>query len=603
MISANQAIWIVSGLLLFVVAFVRFNRPPTNRTGTTFFLFYTGMFFYYALSVGLWLFVIVLLGTGGYGLGKLGLIESKIGDTLTPTLPIIGLLFIAIASQIPRVRIIDSAARQICIQLAAIPAEAEQLGMELAGAEFRVENQELKGTVSRDLGENIVPNAINFANDGTLSARFTRAISLYWLFVMPYRSGTALSFPANNKTRSIYARVMLLDENTVDRCASQYGSLMENGLAYFTSQKPTREMDEGLTRNIQELSQLVCSLIARFVLCNDVTESQRRRRLSSMGFDPSYHGHGIGRDQWIGSILALVVLMLLMSIVLPGQQSFSQKFMYSIMMAVQLGMAIIAGTIVAERFIQKKEGAPEQFPPLLELTVASLLVTGLSIMIRIGWPLIPTFLNTGIFDIRESVHQFMLRWPFVLLPFVCTLSIGVLCTYFGALGWGWLRLAAIGGFINGLVFAATTVVIVDLLDEQFLMTFINPSTAMIIGSCAILGVLLGAIVLPTFSISPQSKRISLRPLSPNPILIADNPLSDFSVGKAVALSRPAGRDVGGYTRDSAAEIEGQYVCFRPGFSNPAVINAYHMRISWDDRLGSLVFQEEDRVDRIHTQSG
>jgi hypothetical protein len=114
----------VSGLLLFVVAFVRFNRPPTNRTGTTFFLFYTGMFFYYALSVGLWLFVIVLLGTGGYGLGKLGLIESKIGDTLTPTLPIIGLLFVAIASQIPRVRIIDSAARQICIQLTALSPTA-----------------------------------------------------------------------------------------------------------------------------------------------------------------------------------------------------------------------------------------------------------------------------------------------------------------------------------------------------------------------------------------------------------------------------------------------------------------------------------------------
>jgi hypothetical protein len=128
------------------------------------------------------------------------------------------------------------------------------------------------------------------------------------------------------------------------------------------------------------------------------------------------------------------------------------------------------------------------------------------------------------------------------------------------------------------------------------------ATILITGN-AILGVLLGAIVLPTFSISPQSKRISLRPLSPNPILIADDRLSDFSASKAVALSRPAGRDVGGYTRDSAAEIEGQYVCFRPGFSNPAVINAYHMRISWDDRLGSLVFQEEDRADRIHTQSG
>jgi hypothetical protein len=603
MTPVNQAIWVVSGLLLFVVAFVKFNRPPTNRTGTTFFLFYTGMFFYYALLVGLWLFVIVLLSSGGYGLAEIKNAQLRVSETLTPALPIIGLLFIAVASQFKRVRKIDAAARQICIQLAAIPAEAEQLGMELAGAEFRVENEELKGTVSGDLAKNIDHRAINFTNDGTPAARFTRAISLYWLFVMPYSSGTPLSFAANTKTRSIYTRIMRLNENTVDRCASLYGSLMENGLAYFTSQKPTREMDEGLKRNNQELSQLVCSLIARFVLCNDVRESQRRRRLSSMGFNTSYHVPAFGRDQWIGSILTLAVLMLFMSIVLPGQQSFGQKFMYSILMAVQLGMAVIAGTIVADRFIQKKEGAPEQFPPLLELTAASLLVIGLSIMLRIGWPLIPGFLNTGAFDIYESVQQFMQRWPFVLLPFVCTLSIGVLCSYFGTLGWGWLRLAAIGGLINGLAFAATAVVIVDLLDEGFLASTINISKPMIIGSCAILGLLLGVIVLPTFSISPQSRRINLRPSLPSPILISDDPLSDFSTEKAQSVPRGAIRDVGGYSRDNATEIEGQYVCFRPGFSNPAVINAYHMRIRWDDRLGSLVFQEEDRVDRIHTQSG
>src|SRR6478752_5535364 len=98
MTPVNQAIWVVSGLLLFVIAFVKFNRPPTNRTGTTFFLFYTGIFFYYALLVGLWLFVIVLLSSGGYGFNELKIGELKISETLIPSLPIIGLLFIAVAS-------------------------------------------------------------------------------------------------------------------------------------------------------------------------------------------------------------------------------------------------------------------------------------------------------------------------------------------------------------------------------------------------------------------------------------------------------------------------------------------------------------------------
>jgi hypothetical protein len=32
--------WIIPALLLFVVAWVRFNPPPTNRSGTTFALFF-----------------------------------------------------------------------------------------------------------------------------------------------------------------------------------------------------------------------------------------------------------------------------------------------------------------------------------------------------------------------------------------------------------------------------------------------------------------------------------------------------------------------------------------------------------------------------------
>jgi len=51
--------WIIPVLLLFVVAWTRFNSPPTNRSGTTFVLFFFGVIFYYALIVALWLLVII----------------------------------------------------------------------------------------------------------------------------------------------------------------------------------------------------------------------------------------------------------------------------------------------------------------------------------------------------------------------------------------------------------------------------------------------------------------------------------------------------------------------------------------------------------------
>lgn len=34
--------WIIAILALFVVAWARFNSPPTNRSGTTFALFFGG---------------------------------------------------------------------------------------------------------------------------------------------------------------------------------------------------------------------------------------------------------------------------------------------------------------------------------------------------------------------------------------------------------------------------------------------------------------------------------------------------------------------------------------------------------------------------------
>jgi hypothetical protein len=136
--------------------------------------------------------------------------------------------------------------------------------------------------------------------------------------------------------------------------------------------------------------------------------------------------------------------------------------MYSVLMAVQLGMAVIAGSVVAQRFIRRQEDNVWQFPPLAELTVSALVVVGLCIVLRIGWPLVPDLLNTASISLSQSLVQFGERWPFVLLPFMCTLSIGLTCAYLGRLSWSWIRLALLGGLLNAAAFAIAGLLISQL---------------------------------------------------------------------------------------------------------------------------------------------
>jgi hypothetical protein len=56
-------------------------------------------------------------------------------------------------------------------------------------------------------------------------------------------------------------------------------------------------------------------------------------------------------------------------------------------------------------------------------------------------------------------------------------------------------------------------------------------------------------------------------------------------------------------RSNQCGLEGRYVCFRPTFTNPEVINAYLVVIRWDEKRSCLIFEEQSRPDSMHTQQG
>ena len=65
----------------------------------------------------------------------------------------------------------------------------------------------------------------------------------------------------------------------------------------------------------------------------------------------------------------------------------------------------------------------------------------------------------------------------------------------------------------------------------------------------------------------------------------------------------ADRSVGGYVFDAVEYLQGDYLCVRPMFANPANFNAYLVTISWSDERKCLVFEEKSRFDGKYRQHG
>jgi hypothetical protein len=605
--------WIIPILSLFVVAWTRFNQPPTNRSGTTFVLFSFGVVFYFALIIALWLVVIIVLSQGGLGFDKFFLKPSdmnpKAQEQLEQLGPIFAALIIVVASQFRQVSRIDSAARSFCIQLAAIPREADRLAVELAqSTDFQPQNDRLRSQVTSIVSRGAGPQALDFSNDGTPAARFTRAVGLYWLFIGLSIAGKP-AFPLNAHSRSVYARIMQLGEAMAARAAARYDDLMQRGHAYFASPQPSRELEEALNSNIAEVSNLVCSLIARFVLCCEMTRSGRRQRLSAMGFDATHPMPTFGRDQWVTTILAVIVLSVAMMALMPGALPLpaSAILTISITFGISIGFAVLGAIVVAQRFIERNEGIRSTYPPIAELMVAALVVAGLTVALRIGFPLVSVLIGGG--NLQDVLTQFVERWPGIIIPFACTVSLGLLCSYLGSLNWSWQRVVLAGAIANGLAFAVAGGLVGWLIDPAVLARFyVHPDKAIffIPANAATTGVLVGAMVLAVFNKSQQvRKEVAARAADDlnagalafpaPPVEILDTP---------VLPQRPeAAPSLGGYRRADVEVLEGRYVCFRPAFTSTDVINAYLIVVHWDEAASCLVFEEQDRVDSGHLQTG
>ena len=74
-------------------------------------------------------------------------------------------------------------------------------------------------------------------------------------------------------------------------------------------------------------------------------------------------------------------------------------------------------------------------------------------------------------------------------------------------------------------------------------------------------------------------------------------------GQLKARDDTAAKSVGGYVFDAVENLQGDYLCVRPMFANPANFNAYLISIAWSDAQKCLVFEEKSRFDGKYRQVG
>jgi hypothetical protein len=606
--------WTISVVLLFVVAWARFNSPPTNRSGTTFAMFFFGVIFYFALIIALWLLVIIMVNQGLIGLSWLSAALShpdpEVKHELNQFAPLLAALFIVVASQFPRVGEIDAAARSFCVNLAAIPREADRLGFELSrSADFQPPSEALRNDIEQ-IVHSISPSAVRFEADGSVSARLTRAIGLYQMFITPMNN-KRFGFPLTAHTRSAYIRILHAGQDIAARASSRYEDLIQVADSYFNSSTPANETRTELDLAITEVSTLTCSLIARYALFCDMTRAGRRHRLSGMGFDARHPMPEFGLDKWALTIFAVMLISMAMMRFGPGMIVISggQILTIAITFAITIGFATMGAIVVARRFIERRESEQNDFPPIGELALAALIVAGLSMAVRIAIPLVPALITVGGTGLQDVMTQFVQRLPGLIIPFTCTISLGLLCSYLCSLNWSWYRVSAVGAVGNGLAFMAAAVLVGWMISDDVLRQFYqNPSEArpIIVATTGITGAIIGAMVLAIFRRSERIRKAFVERVAQ----IQQANSAELLGSQAPNIFSPvpphphvADRYLGGYAYANVQELEGLYLCFRPGFTSTSTINAYLIDVRWDDVETCLVFEERNRIDAGHTQKG
>jgi hypothetical protein len=410
--------WTISLVLLLIAAINKFNDHPTQRSGTTFFLFYFGLALYYLLLLIIWTGVILLLRSGL--IPFFGAVLEVTSD-VEPAIPLLAALVVILTYMNDHVKRADVEARKVCSKWAAIPREKDALALEIREhAVFEVKNEALrKAVLSEAQKRNISSRAVNFScGDSDASTLFTKALTLYCVmfnqpWIMPIRS------------------FLKRHENEAEKAKARLNSLIPLAKDFFRLENPSAEVSEAFTKRVDETLSSLAHFASRAVLSTERTRKGRYRRLADVGFWIEGRGHGPSLDLVVAVILGATLYFCLLFILLPrpglDPVSLSSGLLSALPISAEIGISVTIGMQTA--IWSRRRDPGNELPPIALWVGAALLAVALCSMIRLLIFAAP-HLGGGLpvaFARAWSGFVFQERWAWRAMSAFITVGVAISC--------------------------------------------------------------------------------------------------------------------------------------------------------------------------------
>ena len=435
--------WVLGALFVLIYAHRRFNTPKQVATQTTRFRFHFSGLSYYTSSLVLFVMIANVIHLSPELLSALfpdptaapgGGLSEDVKNLSAPLLSAV--ILTAFLPHSPLLSQIDDAILGFFRRIGRIPIAAVVLGTQLRRSDLAIpevshrlsydrtmkSEPAIKLFVQKQL-KGITPDDLQFERSDSVAYRTTAMIWLMmevntWAAARNYRS----FFDSVETERQEISR----DFEKLISLFSQYNHLKHQ---YENSEKEA--LKPTLDHSIQNFSELhddlkrkICDLIARAVLSQEYTSSDRQFRIEQIGF--ALPRAPFDLDHFL-SLTVVFFIVMLAGISLAGSDSFQEetvdRLMRASMVAIIFGSAVVCAVLPKAKFgfanILRKRSRPYS-----GYLFSGLLAVACGAMISI------TFKTFWFRSLRSALNDMELNYPWLILTFTMAVTVAYLADNF-----------------------------------------------------------------------------------------------------------------------------------------------------------------------------
>jgi hypothetical protein len=422
--------YLISGGLVAIYGWTRFNTPKTNRTSTTLAQFYLSGLAYVASCLVLYLLVSRLIADNPETLRFLGFEAGAQNDVADLSAPLLAaLLMTTLLPSVPMLQRIDVWLLEFFQRLGSIPQEVMRLSTQILGAGLVVlpRDQDAYRSALDDLpgfAEELRPEFL-FEPGEKIRFRFTRIVVIFLIlkrWETSRRYGTFFAGYADEFRALSDGFVAFLDE------AKRFFPILRIMISVPAGDPIDPSLAEcrrSFKARMEEIHRELCDFTARALLTCERGNKNVFDRLQDLGFVIATERSAVFDVNRFVSIISCIFIVFLGGGALIGSLAHQQMPIQRLI-GISLMLATTYGAAVASAVIPKQLWSIADIREVGHRPAIGYLASGLFALLAAGG--ISLLFNIVLeWDVAKGFHRFFLNYPWLSMSFLTACSLAFLC--------------------------------------------------------------------------------------------------------------------------------------------------------------------------------